>query len=100
MRCSGRVGFASALCLAGLTLLGAEALAGPTCVPFARAASAVKLQGDAWSWWEAAEGRYTRNHVPAPGAVLVMKRTERLRRGHVAVVSAILNSREILLDHA
>jgi surface antigen len=86
--------------LAAALLLGAEAHAGPTCVPFARAISAVKLAGDAWSWWGAAEGRYQRSRVPAPGAVLVMKRTERLRYGHVAVVVAVLNSREILLDHA
>ena len=100
MKCAARVRFAAAVWLAGALLLGAEAQAGLTCVPFARAISAVKLAGDAWSWWGAAEGRYQRSQVPAPGAVLVMKRTERLRYGHVAVVSAVLNSREILLDHA
>jgi len=30
----------------------------------------------------------------------VLKRTSRLRYGHVAVVSRVLNSREILVDHA
>ena len=86
--------------LAGTLLLAAQAEAGLTCVPFARSISAVKLMGDAWVWWSAAAGRYHRSHAPAPGAVLVMKRTNRLRHGHVAVVSAVLNSREILLDHA
>jgi surface antigen len=100
MKCAALARFACLFCLAAPLLFGAEAQAGLTCVPFARAVSAVKLEGDAWSWWSAAEGRYRRSHVPAPGAVLVMKRTERLRYGHVAVVSALLNSREILLDHA
>jgi N-acetyl-anhydromuramyl-L-alanine amidase AmpD len=31
---------------------------------------------------------------------LVLKRTDHLRYGHVAVVSRVLNSREILVDHA
>ena len=38
--------------------------------------------------------------MPAVGSILVLKRTSRLRYGHVAVVSQVLNSREILLDHA
>lgn len=100
MKVAARLRFAAVAWLAGALLVSPEALAGPTCVPFARAISAVKLRGDAWSWWSAAEGRYLRNQVPSPGAVLVMKRTDRLRHGHVAVVSAVLNSREILLDHA
>ena len=83
-----------------MLLFGSEARAGLTCVPFARSISAVKLEGDAWMWWSVAAGRYLRNQTPARGAVLVMKRTDRLRYGHVAVVSAVLNSREVLLDHA
>lgn len=87
-------------CMAGLLALAPGAEAGISCVPFARAISAVNLQGDAWTWWSSAAGVYHRSQTPAAGAVLVMKRTERLRRGHVAVVAKILNSREILLDHA
>lgn len=100
MTCRSRGRFAVAICLAAGVLFGAEAQAGLTCVPFARAVSAVKLEGDAWVWWAAAAGRYHRSQAPAVGSVLVMKRTGRLRRGHVAVVSAVLNAREILLDHA
>lgn len=87
-------------CIAGALALASYAEAGISCVPFARAISAVKLTGDAWTWWASAAGVYRRSQTPSPGAVLVMKRTERLRRGHLAVVAGVLNSREILLDHA
>jgi len=100
MKCRPHGQFVFAICLAAGLLLGSEARAGLTCVPFARAISAVKLEGDAWIWWGAAAGRYHRSQAPAVGSVLVMKRTGRLRRGHVAVVASVLNSREILLDHA
>ena len=35
------------------------------CVPFARAASGIQIYGDAWTWWDQAEGRYQigRAHV-------------------------------------
>lgn len=100
MKRAARLRLLFAAWFAGTLILAAQAEAGLTCVPFARSISAVKLTGDAWVWWGAAAGRYHRSHAPAPGAVLVMKRTNRLRHGHVAVVSAVLNSREILLDHA
>lgn len=100
MKCAARIRIVAAVWFAGTLLLGAEAQAGLTCVPFARSISEVKIEGDAWTWWGAAAGRYSRGLSPAPGAVLVMKRTDRLRYGHVAVISAVLNSREVLLDHA
>lgn len=100
MKRAARLRLLFAASLAGALLVAAQAEAGLTCVPFARSISAVKLMGDAWAWWDAAAGRYHRSHAPAPGAVLVMKRTDRLRHGHVAVVSAVVSSREILLDHA
>ena len=100
MKHAGRLRLLFAASFAGALLVVAGAEAGPTCVPFARSISAVKLMGDAWAWWDAAAGLYRRSHAPAPGAVLVMKRTDRLRYGHVAVVSAVVSSREILLDHA
>jgi surface antigen len=76
-------------------------LAEPTsCVPYARARSGIQLQGDAWTWWEAASGRYDRSRAPRPGSVLVIARTSRMPNGHVAVVSRVVNSREIRVDHA
>jgi surface antigen len=55
---------------------------------------------DAWTWWDAANGRYARDRTPRPGSVLVINRTARMRDGHLAVVSRVVNSREVLVDHA
>ncbi|MGG5820127.1 CHAP domain-containing protein [Falsiroseomonas sp. HW251] len=71
-----------------------------SCVPYARARSGIQLQGDAWQWWDQAAGRYVRGRSPAPGAVLVISRTSRMPNGHVAVVSRVVSSREIRVDHA
>jgi hypothetical protein len=70
------------------------------CVPYARAASGIGIRGDAWTWWHEAEGHYRRSNQPGVGSVLVLKRTNQLRYGHLAVVTAILSSREILVRHA
>lgn len=70
------------------------------CVPYARAVSGIDLRGDAWTWWDAAAGRYARGRRPRPGSVLVIDRTPRMREGHVAVVRRVLGPREIRVDHA
>ncbi len=70
------------------------------CVPYARQISKVSIRGDAWTWWPSAKGRYGRGGRPKVGSVLVLKRTRRLRYGHIAVVTRILGSREIIVDHA
>lgn len=70
------------------------------CVPYARSITNLAIRGDAWTWWGTAAGRYRRDGRPAVGAVLVLKRTKRLRYGHIAVVSRIVSRREILVDHA
>ena len=69
------------------------------CVPYARAASKVLIRGDADTWWRQAEGRYDRGRRPAVGAVLVLKANGR-SRGHLAVVTAVRGTREIVVDHA
>jgi len=71
-----------------------------SCVPYARARSGIQLQGDAWQWWDAAGGRYDRGRAPQAGSVLVLARTARNPSGHIAVVSRVVNGREILVDHA
>ena len=71
-----------------------------TCVPYARSVTALPLSGDAWSWWDEARGRYGESDVPAPGAVLVFRRTNRLPSGHLAVVSAVLSERQVLVTQA
>ncbi len=70
------------------------------CVPYARSVSDISIRGDAWTWWQASAGQYSRSSVPAVGSILVLKRTKNLTRGHVAVVKRLLGRREILVDHA
>ena len=70
------------------------------CVPHARALSGLAIRGDAWTWWPAAEGRYLRGATPRAGSVLVLMRTDRLRRGHLAVVTRVLGPRKVLAEHA
>lgn len=70
------------------------------CVPFARAASGIQIFGDAWTWWDQAEGRYQRGYEPRVGAVIAFARQARLPLGHVAVVSRIVDNRVLMLTHA
>lgn len=69
------------------------------CVPFARALSGVSLVGDAWTWWGQAEGRYRRGRAPEIGSVMVFRATEEMPLGHVAVVTAVLGPRAVLVSH-
>lgn len=70
------------------------------CVPYARQVSGIPIRGDAWTWWRTAQGRYPRSSRPAIGSILTLKRTQRLRFGHIAVVRRIVNNRIIVVDHA
>ena len=70
------------------------------CVPYARARSGLALYGDAGMWWDKAEGRYAKRQAPQLGAVIVLTGYAGPGRGHVGVVSAMVSSREIRLDHA
>lgn len=70
------------------------------CVPFARDLSGVQIYGDAHTWWRQAKGKYERGHSPQVGAVLSLKSHGAMELGHVAVVSRIIDSRNILLSHA
>ena len=70
------------------------------CVPFARDASGVQIRGDARTWWHQAAGQYHRSREPHVGAVMNFAPTKKMRRGHVAVVSRIINARQILISHA
>lgn len=71
-----------------------------TCVPYVEAATGIVLLGNAWRWWGEAAGRYARAHRPEVGAVLVFRPTSAIPLGHVAVVTAVLSGREILVAHA
>ena len=70
------------------------------CAPFARALTGVHLAGDAADWWDQAAGRYVRTYNPAVGAIMVLQRSGRLPYGHVAVVSRVLSSRQVLVTQA
>jgi surface antigen len=94
----------AALALAGCAASGPVGEVGPpgdlSCVPYARQVSGIEIYGDAWSWWDSAAGRYERGYRPEPGAVLVMQATGTMRRGHLAVVEALVDPREIRVTQA
>jgi surface antigen len=108
LRGRGRLG------LAAVSLLSLLALAGcggsryasygqgttMTCVPYARQVSGLSLSGDAWQWWGAAQSRYAEDDRPAPGAILVFRRTGRLSSGHLAVVTSVVSRRQVLVTQA
>jgi hypothetical protein len=83
-----------------LCAMPAPASAHLQCAPYAREVSGVALHGNAGTWWGQADGVYRRGHEPTPGAVLAFKSTGAMRYGHVAVVSKVLDSRHVLLNHA
>ena len=70
------------------------------CVPFARAVSGIQIKGDAATWWKKAASLYERGQTPASGAVLTFRSTGKMPKGHVAVVSEVIDSRTILVDQA
>ena len=77
-----------------------DRVTGLQCVPFARANSGIELTGNAGTWWNSASGVYERGARPEVGSVLNFRSTGRMRMGHVAVVSRIVNPRVIEIDHA
>jgi hypothetical protein len=79
---------------------GGLSAASVECAPYAREVSGIQLYGDAASWWDGAAGRYPRSAEPAPGAVLVFRRSGRLPAGHVSVVATVQSNREIQVTQA
>jgi surface antigen len=73
---------------------------GISCVPFARSDSGIEVAGNAWQWWDNAAGVYARGSVPEAGSVLAFQANGRMRLGHVAVISRVINAREVEIDHA
>lgn len=92
-----RLSLAALLALSPLVALPASA---EDCVRVLRSISSYDIRGDAWTWWASAEGDYGRSAAPARGSVMVFKKTGRLNRGHVSLVSAVLNDRTVLVDHS
>lgn len=80
----------------------ARVQAGPgwgDCVRTVRALSDFTIRGDAWTWWNSAAGLHERDDRPAVGSVLVFKRTARMGRGHVSLVSRVVDRRTVEVDH-
>jgi len=73
---------------------------GISCVPFVRSVTGMDVKGNAANWWANAAGLYARGAQPEAGSVLNFRATGRMRLGHVAVVSRVINSREVEIDHA
>lgn len=92
-----------ALAAAATTALSAPAAARSNylqCVPYARQQSGVQIYGNAGTWWGQAAGKYARGSRPVAGAVMVFKPHGKMRIGHVAYVSKVIDSRHIRLNHA
>jgi hypothetical protein len=70
------------------------------CVEYARMRSGLAVFGDAKTWWARAKNLYARASHPVEEAVMVFSGSKRLKRGHVAVVTAIVSPREIIVDQA
>ena len=73
---------------------------GLQCVPFARENTGIELAGNAANWWDNAAGVYERGGRPEVGSILNFRATGRMHMGHVAVVSNVINSRNVQIDHA
>jgi surface antigen len=94
---AARCALAVSLCL--LTTAPAQARFWQ-CAPYAREISGINIHGNANTWWNQAAGKYARGNAPKEGAVLSFEASRRMRMGHVAMVSKVLNDREVLLTHA
>ncbi len=70
------------------------------CVAFAKEASDVQLPGNAVDWWDNAAGLYARGQRPEIGSVLSFQANGRMPLGHVAVVSDVVDSRNIVIDQS
>ncbi|MTJ83786.1 MAG: CHAP domain-containing protein [Telmatospirillum sp.] len=86
---------ASLICAAGT--VHAQGL---NCVQFVQHSTALGLHGDAYQWWDAANGQYNRGRQPKAGSVMVFSKTGILPHGHVAVVRSTQGKRTIIVDHA
>jgi hypothetical protein len=73
---------------------------GISCVPYARLVTGMAITGNGWQWWGHAAGAYARGQRPEPGSVLAFRSASYMPHGHVAVVSRVVGSRHLLIDHA
>ena len=71
-----------------------------TCAVYARQRSGIDIHGDAVDWWGQAQGRYATETRPNPGGVMVLVGYSGPKHAHLAVVTRVVSSREIRVDHA
>lgn len=84
----------------GTALRPVSVSGGISCVPYARMVTGMEISGDGRQWWHNAAGSYARGSAPERGSVLAFMGSGGMGRGHVAVVSQVVNDRTILIDHA
>jgi hypothetical protein len=60
----------------------------------------VDIHGDAYTWWDKADGVYARSLDPVEGSIMVLKNYAGKHHAHVAIVRRMLSPREIRIDHA
>jgi surface antigen len=84
----------------GTPILPVAQAGGLSCVPFVRMATGMNISGDARTWWNNAAGVYHRGQQPERGAVLAFMGSGGMSRGHVAVVSRVINARTVHVDHS
>lgn len=84
----------------GAAPANAQQKGGLQCVPYARQLSGIQIYGDAHSWWKKAAGKYARGSTPQVGAVMSFRPHRNSRLGHVAYVSKIVDSRNVLVSHS
>ena len=70
------------------------------CVAFAKQDAGIEISGNARDWWSNAAGVYERGSRPESGSVLSFRENGRMPLGHVAVVSAVEDSRTIAIDQS
>ena len=70
------------------------------CVQYVVANSDFRIRGNARDWWRNARDVHARGSTPEPGSVLSFRSVRSMPLGHVALVSRVVSSREILIDHA
>jgi hypothetical protein len=70
------------------------------CVPYARGRSGIQIYGNADTWWTQAAGRYERARTPRVGSVVALRAHDGAQRGHVAVVTAVVDARVVLVAQA
>lgn len=70
------------------------------CVEYARIRSGFQIFGNAKTWWQKAKNLYAEATEPAADTVMVFAGSQRIRLGHVAVVTKLVGPREIRVDQA